>query len=147
MNLRTLLISAGACSILAGITHLGIMVGGPDWYRFFGAGEQMAKMAEAGSYQPAIITTGIALVLFIWGLFALSAVGVVRKLPFLKTVLVLISVIYLVRAMAGLTLSFVSEHPAITQNSLTFWLISSTICFVIGILHLFGTIQLFKQKS
>lgn len=134
----------GIASLLAGITHIMIIFGGPTWYRFFGAGERMAKMAENGSIQPAIITAGIALMLSIWGLYALSGAGVIARLPLMKTALVLITFVYLARAVVGTILPFVTTHPAITQNSLIFWLISSSICLVIGLLYLFGTIKLFR---
>jgi len=39
---------AGCLSLLASLAHLAIIVGGPSWYRFFGAGEQLATMAEQG---------------------------------------------------------------------------------------------------
>jgi hypothetical protein len=135
---------AGIASLLAGITHVLIIFGGPTWYRFFGAGESMAQMAEDGNIQAAIMTSGIALMLSIWGLYALSGAGLITRLPLIKTALVLITFVYLARSVAGFILPFVTTHPAITQNSLTFWLISSSICLVIGLLYLFGTIQLFK---
>lgn len=145
MSYQRLLITAGGCSLFAGITHLAIIAGGPAWYRFFGAGEGMAQMAEAGSHQPAIMTAGIALVLMLWGVFALSGAGLVAKLPLLRTALVAITSVYLLRAFAGFTLPFFIYHPAIQQNSISFWLISSSICLIIGLLHLFGTIGLFHQ--
>jgi hypothetical protein len=43
-----LLIASGWMSVAASLLHIGCIIGGPDWYRFFGAGEQMAKMAERG---------------------------------------------------------------------------------------------------
>jgi hypothetical protein len=105
----------------------------------------MAQLSEAGSYRPAIITAAIACVLGIWGLYALSGAGVIVKLPLLRTVLCLITGVYLLRGIAGLILPFVMNHPVITQNSMTFWLVSSTICCVFGVFHLFGTINVWGQ--
>ena len=42
------LILAGSLSGLAALLHVAAIVGGPDWYRFFGAGEGMAGAAERG---------------------------------------------------------------------------------------------------
>lgn len=64
-----LMLGAGLSSIAA-IMHIGIIFGGGDWYRFFGAGEQMAQAAESGKAFPAIVTVGIAATLSIWALFA-----------------------------------------------------------------------------
>ncbi|WP_158966856.1 hypothetical protein [Paraglaciecola sp. L3A3] len=131
-------------SFCAALAHIGIIIGGPNWYRFFGAGEVMAKMAEQGRIQPVIITAGIAVLLGVFGVYALSAAGIIGKLPLLKIALVMISIVYLIRATAGFVLPFISSHPAISQNSVTFWLISSSICLVMGLLHIFGTIKLYQ---
>ncbi len=65
------------CAVLnaaVAVLHIGCIYYGAPWYRFFGAGEQMAILAEQGSIQPTIITTGIVLVvtllmsLLLWGL-------------------------------------------------------------------------------
>lgn len=50
-----LLVIAGSLSFLAALLHIIVVIGGPDWYRFFGAGESMAVMAERGSLKPTII--------------------------------------------------------------------------------------------
>lgn len=76
---RRWLIAAGALSTLAAVLHLCVIVGGPSWYRFFGAGEGMARAAERGSATPALITLVIALVLTIWALYAFSGSGLVCR--------------------------------------------------------------------
>ncbi len=101
----------------------------------------MATLAEKGSIQPTLITLGIAAILFVWGLYALSGAGVIFKLPFLKTALSIITFIYLARGIAGLVLPFTSNHPAIAENSVTFWIVSSLICCVFGLFYLLGTIN------
>lgn len=129
---------AGTLSFLASLMHLAIIVGGPPWYRFFGAGEGMAQMAEQGSLQPTLITLGISLVLAVWGAYAWSAAGILRQLPLLKIVLILITLVYLLRGLVGLVAPFVSSHPQITQNSIAFWVWSSIICLAFGLIHLKG---------
>lgn len=147
MNGQSQLIIAAICSFTASLLHLAIVFGGPDWYRFFGAGEKMAKMAEMGSKQPMITTLIIATILAIWGLYALSAAGVIVRLPLIKTALVLITLIYLVRGLAGLILPFVTSHPAIAQNSVTFWMVSSVICTSFGAFYLLGTLNRWSELS
>ena len=61
----------------------------------------MAILAEQCRIQPTIITTGIVLVLSIWSLYAFSAAGVIFRLPFIRLALILITLIYLVRGIAG----------------------------------------------
>ena len=101
----------------------------------------MAKLAESGSRYPTVVTTGIALILGVWGLYALSGAGLIARLPLLKTGLCLITAIYLARGLAGLIAPFLSTHPAISQNSMTFWIVSSLICTAFGVVHLLGLIN------
>ncbi len=129
---------AGAMSLFAAVMHLAIIAGGPSWYRFFGAGEAMASMAEQGLLQPTVITVSIALILASWSAYAWSAAGILPRFPFTKGVLILITLVYLLRGVFGLLAPFVSSHPQITQNSVSFWVWSSTICLAFGLIHLKG---------
>ncbi|WP_111642822.1 hypothetical protein [Marinimicrobium alkaliphilum] len=131
---QNLLIAAAFFTALAALAHIGCIVFGAEWYRFFGAGEEMARMAEAGHWYPAAVTAAIVALLLIWSLYALSGAGVIRRLPFLRLALCLIAAIFLVRGVA-----FVGLMPAFPENSLTFWLVSSSICLVLGALYAFGT--------
>ncbi len=141
------LVSAAVLSFVASLLHVAIIFGGPSWYRFFGAGEGMATLAEKGSIQPTLITLGIAAVLFMWGLYALSGAGEMLRLPLLRPILVLIAFVYLARGIAGLILPFFSEHPAIARNSHAFWIVSSLICCVFGLFYLFGTISSWERLA
>ena len=96
------LIAGGALSAIAALLHVAIIFGGPDWYRFFGAGEAMARAAERGSARPALITVGIATILAAWAAYAFSGAGVIRRLPLLRTALVAISAVCLARALVPL---------------------------------------------
>jgi hypothetical protein len=82
------------------------------------------------------MTSGIAIVLVVWALYAFSAAGVLMSLPFARTVLVLISTIYLLRAIAGFFLIY-----APLGRSAEFWFWSSSICLVFGIIHVIGLKQ------
>lgn len=136
---------AGGLNFLVALLHVVIIFGGADWYRFFGAGEQMALMAEAGDIQPALITLFIAFVLAIWGVYAWSGSGVIPKLPFLKTILCLISGVYLLRGVAGLFAAYSSDNPLAAQNSSIFWLISSVICLIFALVHMLGLIHKWRS--
>lgn len=142
---KQMLIIAGSLSFLAAFVHLACIVGGENWYRFLGAGEHMAQMAKAGEVLPSVITLVIASILIIWGLYAFSGAGVIRRLPLLRTALVLITVIYLSRAIAGLVLPFLITHPEIAARGSNFWLWSSLICLLFGITYLVGTYSAWQQ--
>jgi hypothetical protein len=70
------LLAGGLITGVASLLHVAIIIGGADWYRFFGAGERMARLAAHGSPYPSLITAGIALILSIWTLYALSGARV-----------------------------------------------------------------------
>lgn len=142
MQKNKCLIAAAVCSALAALLHLGCIVFGGDWYRFFGAGEQMAQMAEAGHIYPTVVTLVIVFILTSWSLYALSGAGVILRLPLVRWVLCIIAAIYLLRSLA-----FVSLMTMFPENSVTFWVVSSTICFVLGLLYAVGTRQVWTQLS
>ena len=127
--------------MLAALLHVAIIMGGPDWYRFFGAGEELASMAEHGSWYPGVLTFGIALVLFIWGLYGFTGAGLLRqRLPFLKASLVIISAIYLLRGLALAPAYLVK--PELVD---TFLIWSSLICLVYGAAYAIGTRQVWAR--
>jgi len=130
------LVVAGCLSAVAALMHIGCIAFGAPWYRFFGAGEQMAVMAEQGMIKPTIITSFIVVVLSIWSLYAFSAAGVIGRLPFIRFALTVITTIYLVRGIAGIY--FVSNPIG---RSPEFWIWSSVICLSIGLLHMIGLKQ------
>lgn len=127
------MIVAGVLSFLVAILHLAIVFAGASWYRFFGAGEEMAIMAEQGSWIPAIVTLGIALVFAIWAAYAFSAVGLLAKLPFQKIALVTIATIYTLRGL-GVLVFFIRPELATSFN---IW--SSLVSLLIGLLYAYGT--------
>ena len=133
---NSFLIAAASFSALAALLHLGCIAFGAPWYRFFGAGERMAQMASAGSWYPAIITSFIAAVLATWALYALSGAGVIPRLPLTRTILSIVTGIYLLRGAAGLPMA-----GFMPGRSSAFWWWSSAICLAIGALHLVGLRQ------
>lgn len=130
------LLTAALCCFAAALAHLGCIVFGGDWYRFFGAGEQMARMAEQGFWYPTLVTSVIVMMLLVWACYGLSGAGVIKHLPLTKWALLGITGIFLLRGVA-----FVGLMPIFPENSQTFWLVSSGICIVIGCLFAMGSWQ------
>jgi len=137
------LLIGAALSAIAALLHLGCIVFGPSWYRFFGAGERMAQLAAAGHVAPTLITLGIAAVLGTWSLYALSGAGVIPRLPLLRIGLSVITGIYLLRGVAGFALAAMAPG----ERSVAFWCWSSVICLGIGTLYLLGTRQAWSELS
>ena len=136
------LFGAAVLTFAASFLHVLIMIGGANWYRFFGAGEQMALMAERGQWYPVAITSVITVVLFLWGLYALAGSGIVKSLPLLKPVLLFVTVVFLLRGCA--LLPYFRFDPSLSAN---FWIWSSAISLLVGIVYLVGLYQLFGGKG
>ena len=81
-----------------------------------------------------MLTFGIAVILALWAAFAFSGAGRIVRLPLLRTGLVVISAIYLVRGI-GLIPSHLLR-PDLTDN---FALWSSLIVFIYGVAYAVGT--------
>ena len=136
------LIAAAVLSGAAALLHLGCIVGGPDWYRFFGAGEGMARAAARGDLRPTLITLAIATVLAVWAAYAASGAGLIPRLPLLRTALVAITAVYLLRAIAFLPL-----HYCRPQHSDAFAIWSSAIVLVYGVVHLIGVLRAWRHLA
>lgn len=134
------LILGGALSTAAAFAHLACIALGPKAYRFIGAGEHMARAVEAGHTRPTLITLAISGVLLVWALYAFSGAGLIAPLPFTSLVLPLISLVYLIRACG-----FPLLKPTFPENSTTFWLVSSGICLVLGLLYAAGAFAVWQQ--
>ena len=131
-----LLIAAAFLSGIAALLHVGILLFGPSWYRFFGAGKRMVNLAETGSWIPTFVTLCIIAVLSTWALYAVAAAGGVIDLPLQKLAPIIITAIYLLRGVAVLP-ALALLHKKITP----FWLWSSAICTLYGVVHLAGLLQ------
>ena len=133
----------GAASLL----HLAIIFGGPGWYRFFGAGERMARLAARGSAYPAVVTACIATVLGLWALYGLSGAGVIRRLPLPRFALALIASDYIARGTLGIPLVLFVEDPYTNElrGRMTFMVVSSLICLFLGFCYASGAARLGRR--
>ncbi len=137
MNIFLML--GGIFSIVASFAHIGIIIGGASWYRYFGAGDKMVAMSENGLLLPSIVTFFIAAVLFVWGVYAFSAAGLIRSLPFIKTITTVIAMIYTARGLLLLPALFLTDGlKGWNGMDNPFWVWSSLISLTIGILYSVG---------
>lgn len=136
LNWKTLLSIGGVCSTLVGLLHIVIIFYGAPAYRYFGAGEEMATMSENGSLLPALVTLIIAFVFLIWGLYAFSGVGLIKRLPLLRLGLVIIGVIYTLRGV--LIVYQIYEMVVLNRSLVISELVSSFVSLFIGMLYLIG---------
>jgi len=143
-----LLIAAGLTAA-ACVLHVAIIVGGPAWYRFFGAGEHMARLAARGAVMPAILTAGIALMLGICTLYALSGAGLLSvRLPLLRPVLGLIAAVFLARGLLGIPVVLMAaarQPPPVyaveLRGRMTFMTVTSLVSLALGGLFALGALR------
>lgn len=128
------LVLGGALSAAASVAHLAVILGGPRWYAAFGAGKRMVRLAERGAVEATLITLAIAAVLAVWAAYALAGAGLLPPLPFLVPILIVISGIYLVRAVAYIPLLVLTGAPV----GVFAW-VSSAIVLVFGLVYAIGT--------
>jgi len=133
----TVFIAAATLNFAAAVMHLAVIVGGAPWYRFFGAGERMASMAEAGRLYPAILTSGIVAVLTLWGLYALQGGGYISGLPGVVPVLWAITGVYTLRALYPLVMA-----PFVALFRTPFMVWSSLIVAGYAIVHWWAVLTL-----
>ncbi len=134
------LVAGAMLSAAAAVLHLGCIAFGAPWYRFLGAGEQMAQMDLAGHWYPTVATLVISGILLVWSAYALSGAGVIRRFPLTRLALCAITAVYLVRGVG-----FALLMPYFPGNSTTFWFWSSAICLVFGGVHLIGLRQVWRR--
>jgi putative oxidoreductase len=148
-NDRRWLLFGGLLTGAASLLHLAIIAGGAEWYRFFGAGERMARLAARGSPYPAVVTAGIAAVLGVWALYALSGAGVIRRLPLLRPALVLIAAVYLGRGVLGIPAVLLADDPYANElkGRMTFMIVTSAICIGLGLCYAAGAAGVWKRAS
>ena len=136
------LVVAGAMSAMASLIHVGCIVEGPSWYKFFGAPEPLIRALENGDPTLDWITAGIAAILAIWSAFAFAGAGLIRGLPLVRTALVAITAVYLAR---GLLIVPVAAQLSFEEAPGDYW--SSVIVLLYGIVHAVGTWRAWPQLS
>jgi putative oxidoreductase len=139
---RLLLFAALLTGVVA-VLHVAIIFGGAEWYRFFGAGERMARLAARGSFYPALVTAVIAIGLGVWTLYALSGAHVIGTLPLTRVVLGLIAAVFLARGVLGIpVVAFVdSPYTVELRSRMTFMLVTSALCVCLGLCYAVGAVR------
>jgi hypothetical protein len=147
MNLKgkRWLLLGGLCSFAIALLHLVMIFVGAPAYRYFGAGEDMAQRAASGSVQPALTTLFIVGVFSLWGLYAFSGAGIIRRLPLLRIGLAVITAIYTLRGLAAIIqlILMVSSPESVLFRNLVFSLLS----LFIGIVYLIGIVAMWREHA
>jgi len=111
-------------------------IGWPAWaVGYFGG---PARLRVESPIRYAALCVAIAAIMAVFGLYALSGAGKVRRLPLLRTVLIAVTAIYVLRGVLIIPQTpIVLKHPGLVR-----FLVFSAISLCIGIVHFGGIVQL-----
>lgn len=132
------LISAGVIAAASAVWHLLCILGGPSWFAFARAPQQIIESAQQGTLLAPIGTVIVAGLMFACTIFAFSAVGLIRKVPLLKPALITISLLCTLRGLIAIPF-------LVTTTGLDVWeVIASSVWFYVGICFIVGSIEQYR---
>lgn len=136
-----LLISAGVIASVSAIWHLLCIFGGPSWFAFARAPQQIIDSAQNGTLIAPLGTIIVAALMFSCTIFAFSAVGLIRKVPFIKSALMTIAVLCILRGL-------ITIPTFVNAAGLDLWqIIASTVWFYVGICFTAGSIEQYSSNK
>lgn len=140
---RSFLAVGGALSAALALLHIVVIAIGPAGYRYFGAPDEFARMTEAGSFAPAVLTAVFALIFAAWAVYAFGGARLMPRPPMVRLGLVIIAGVYILRG-----LSAVPEALLLMRNPGAFpprFLVFSIVSLVIGIFYALGARQAWRR--
>jgi len=140
---------AGASCLAISALHVAIMIGGPAWFRYFGAGEELAQLAEQGTWYPVAATSVITIIFALFGAYAFSGAGKLPRMPLLKLMLGIIAAVFLIRGLAGVPMVLFGSDPEVVAlgQRMGFVWITSLVSFLIGVLFVLGVVSLLRSDA
>jgi hypothetical protein len=136
-----LLISAGVIACASSIWHLLCIFGGPHWFAFARAPQQIIDSSQQGTLLAPIGKVIVAILMFACTVFAFSAAGLIRKVPLLKSALITISILCVLRGLMAIP-------TFINSTGLDHWqIIASTVWFYVGICFVAGSIEQYSLSK
>ncbi len=132
------LLSAGVAVFQAAISFV------PEWSAYFGAGEALVSNPTLLLVAGLVVTVLFA----ITGLYGLSGAGVIRRLPLLRTALIVITLVYIYRGILFIPQLLVTIGTLPSPEPMPLqYLLSSLVALIIGLLYLVGLVAGWKMIS
>ena len=126
------------------LMHILLSFGGIEIDRFFGAPPSILKLVADGSLLVPAMTLGITSLFVVFGLYALSGAGRFRRLPFLKSVILLLGLLLTYRGTAIIiSIQNILKHP---DYSTWQFPLMSLASLLLGLVTLWGTLELLKSE-
>lgn len=136
-----LLISAGIIAFASAVWHLLCILGGPSWFVFARAPQQIIDSAYQGTLLAPIGTIIVAALMFACTVFSFSAAGLIRTIPLLKSALITIAILCTLRGVIAIPTFVISGNWDIWQ------VVASSTWFYVGICFGVGSIEQYKVKK
>lgn len=127
----------------AGILTFGVALfqavisSSPEWSRYFGAGEILTKNIWVLYSSGLFVTTLFAICAF----YAFSGIGAIRRLPLLRTGLIVTGIVFTLRGLAVITETLIFK--GVIKNTILVQqkdIIVSSVALIIGLLYIAGII-------
>ena len=133
-----LLVSAGVIASASALWHLLCILGGPSWFEFARAPQQIIDSAQQGTLLAPIGTITVSSLMFACTVFAFSGAGLIRKVPLLKPALITISFICTSRALIAIPIM-------ITPDGYDIWeIVASSVWLYVGVCFIVGTTEQYR---
>ena len=139
------LMIAGSLSLVVALGHLAFaFVSGPAGYRYFGEGE-LARLSEAGSPVPPLLTLGAAVLFGLAGLYGIAGAGAIRALPYQRMALLVVSAVYVTRGLLVIpqAIALWSAPGSVFPRQIVF----SIVSLAIGAFYVIGTIGRWRSLA
>lgn len=134
---KTLLVIGAGLNFVIALIHVGIVVIGAPAYLYFGTTE-LARLAGQGSPVPATVTLILAGVFAIFAGYALAGAGLIHRLPLLRSGLLSIAGLYILRGLiVVLDLIRLVRGAGYPFRQTVF----SAVALLIGLVYFLGTFQ------
>lgn len=134
------LVLGGCIAGISAIWHLLCILGGPSWFIFARAPSEIITSAQQGTLLAPIGTIVVAALMLTCTLYAFSGAGIIRKIPLLKSALITISTLCLLRVVVVI--------PNLLYSSFTdtWQLVATSVWLFVGICFLLGSADQFGGK-
>ena len=124
------------------VLHILLTFGNSAVNKFFGTPPSIQQLMAKGSLLVPAMTLGITLLFAIFGLYALSGAGKFRRLPFQKSILLLLGLILTFRGTAiVISIQIILKNP---DYSAWQFPLMSLASLLLGLVTLWGLLELLK---
>jgi putative oxidoreductase len=139
-NRNIYLLTGGLFSLAFAVFQVSAVFWPPEMLTFFGG---PVEMQAENPLMYIFVCVVIGAIIAVAGLYALSGAGIFRRLPLLRTMLVGITAVFILRGLAIINdLRMINEHPELNLGR---FVVFSLFALCVGLVHLIGVIRLFRK--